>query len=69
MDKKVFLEKLYQLRENIQKVIDYRKEKSSMISIQIVLMQVLLLMLFIYIQVFQMLMMYFMVLLINKDFI
>ncbi|GAB6385716.1 PBECR4 domain-containing protein [Enterococcus cecorum] len=29
MDKKVFLEKLYQLRENIQKVIDYRKEKSS----------------------------------------
>ena len=29
MDKKLFLEKLYQLRENIQKVIDYRKEKSS----------------------------------------
>ena len=29
MDKKVFLETLYQLRENIQKVIDYRKEKSS----------------------------------------
>lgn len=29
MDKKVFLEKLYQLRENIQKVITYRKEKSS----------------------------------------
>ena len=28
MDKKLFLEKLYQLRENIQKVIDYRKEKS-----------------------------------------
>lgn len=29
MDKKVFLEKLYQLRENIQKVITYRKERSS----------------------------------------
>lgn len=28
MDKKLFLEKLYQFRENIQKVIDYRKEKT-----------------------------------------